>query len=73
MSNSFSQDIPGTLDLNPAVLGFDQNGWDIESRPPQDRVDSKDPVGLKLVPMSLKKTPAPVAREPRLMVFPNGK
>ena len=66
MSNSFSYDIPGTLDFNPAVLGFDQNGWDIESRPPQDRVDSKDPVGLK-------KTPAPVAREPRLMVFPNGK
>ena len=56
-----------------AVLGFDQDGWAIESGPPQDRKDSIDPVGPKLVPMSLKKTPAPVAQEPQLMVFPKGK
>ena len=54
-------------------VGFDQDGWDVESGPLQDRVDSKDPVGSKLVPMSLKKTPAPVAQESRLMVFPKGK
>ena len=54
-------------------VGFDQDGLAIESGPPQDRVDSKDPVGPKLVPMSLKKTPAPVAQEPRLMVFSKGK
>ena len=56
------------LDLNPAVQGFDQDGWAIESGPPQYRVDSKDPFGSKLVPMSLKKTLAP-----RLMVFHKGK
>ena len=61
------------LDLNPADLGFDPDGWAIESGPPQDKVDSKEPVGPKLVPMSLKKIPAPVAHEPQLMVFPKGK
>ena len=58
------------------AVGFElappQDGWDMESGPPQDRVDSKDPVGPKLVPMSLKKTPALVTQEPQLMVFPKG-
>ena len=58
------------LDLHPE---FDQDGWDMESEPPQDRVDPMDPAGPKLVPMSLKKTPAPVAQGPQIMVFPKGK
>ena len=60
-------------DPKDAVLGFHQDDWTIESRPPQDKVDSKDPIGPKLVPISLKNTPSPVAQEPRLMMFPNGK
>ena len=62
-----------TKDANEFELAPPQDGWDMESGPPQDRVDSMDPVGLKLVPMSLKKIPAPVAQEPHFMVFPKGK
>ena len=55
--------IQDAVDLN-LIPTKDIDGYELT--PLQDTVDSKDSVGLKY-------TPAPVAQEPRLMVFPKGK